>query len=571
MMRVAVYVRVSTAHQVHQQTIDQQLARLRVYLQEQGLALSDQLIFRDDGYSGARLNRPGLDHLRDAVRERCLDRLVLTAPDRLARNYVHQMVLLEEFEQHGCQVEFLDRPMTQDPHDQLLLQIRGAVAEYERTLITERMRRGRLAKLRAGVLLPWTRAPYGYRPHPDRPRDPDGVTLDAGEAAVVAEIFARYLEPGAGLLQVARTLRERQICSPTGKPTWGIATVRGILSNPAYTGQVYTGRMRYRTPSIRRSATHPIGQPHDSGTVVPPAEWIPVATVPAIVTQAQFDLVQSKLAKNKSFARRHNTVHPYLLRALVSCGHCRRACIGRTLAHSPYSYYLCSGKFKATAAGHEPCPSRFAPAGQLDDLVWQDLCDVLTHPAELTRALERAHAGHWLPQQLQARHENLRKARLSLGQQLDRLTDAYLHNIIPLPEYERRRRELEQRDQALAEQAAHLSAQAERHAEIAGLAIAIDDFCARVRTGLANANFEQKRQLIELLVDRVIVTDSEVEIRYVIPTHPRSEHIRFCHLRTDYFDYPEVGRRRPDHRDRQECGDAIRGHRPVQAWLFRHR
>lgn len=185
------------------------------------------------------------------------------------------------------------------------------------------------------------------------------------------------------------------------------------------------------------------------------------------------------------------------------------------------------------------CPSRFAPAGQLDELVWRDLCEVLSHPDELARALERAHGGHWLPQELQARRENLRKGRASLSQQLDRLTQAYLHSIIPLPEYERRRRELEQRDHALAEQEGQLCAQAERHEEIAGLAIAIDDFCARVRGGLANADFAQKRQLIELLVDRIIVTDTEVEIRYVIPTSPSSEHVRFCHLRTDYFAHPD--------------------------------
>ena len=200
-MRAAVYVRVSTPKQVHQQTLEQQLERLRDHLREQGLTLEESLIFRDDGYSGSRLNRPGLDRLRDAIRERRIDQLVLTAPDRLARNDVHQVLLLEEFEQDGCQVQFLDRPMSQDPHDPLLLQIRGAVAEYERTLITERMRRGRLAKLRAGILLPWTHAPYGYCPHPDRPRDPHGLTLDPGAAAVVSEIFARYLEPGVGLLQ----------------------------------------------------------------------------------------------------------------------------------------------------------------------------------------------------------------------------------------------------------------------------------------------------------------------------------------------------------------------------------
>ena len=115
----------------------------------------------------------------------------------------------------------------------------------------------------------------------------------------------------------------------------------------------------------------------------------------------------------------------------------------------------------------------------------------------------------------------------------ERLTQAYLQAIIPLPEYERRRRDLAQRDQALAEQETQLSAQAERHEEVAGLAIAIEEFCARVQRGLVNATFEQKRQLVELLIDRVIVTDAEVEIRYVIPTHPSSEHIRFCHLRKD--------------------------------------
>jgi site-specific DNA recombinase len=119
----------------------------------EGWTLEPTHVFRDDGYSGATLARPGLDRLRDAIKAREVDRVLVTAPDRLARNYVHQMVLLEEWEQSGCAAEFLDRPMSDDPHDHLLLQIRGAVAEYERTLIAERMRRGRLVKLRAGTLL----------------------------------------------------------------------------------------------------------------------------------------------------------------------------------------------------------------------------------------------------------------------------------------------------------------------------------------------------------------------------------------------------------------------------------
>jgi site-specific DNA recombinase len=152
--------------QAQAQTVEQQLERLKRYADEQSWAIPVEHIFRDDGYSGASLKRPGLDRLRDRAVARNLDLAVITAPDRLARNYVHQVLLLEELEQHGCRVQFLDPPMSQDPHDQLLLQIRGAVAEYERTLISERMRRGRQRKLEAGLLLPWTRAPYGYRVGP---------------------------------------------------------------------------------------------------------------------------------------------------------------------------------------------------------------------------------------------------------------------------------------------------------------------------------------------------------------------------------------------------------------------
>lgn len=93
---------------------------------------------------GASLSRPGLDQLRDRAALAEFDRVVVTAPDRLARKYVHQVLLIEELPAHGCSVEFVERPMSQDPHDQVLLQIRGAVAEYERTLICDRMRRGRL-------------------------------------------------------------------------------------------------------------------------------------------------------------------------------------------------------------------------------------------------------------------------------------------------------------------------------------------------------------------------------------------------------------------------------------------
>jgi site-specific DNA recombinase len=260
-----------------------------------------------------------------------------------------------------------------------------------------------------------------------------------------------------------------------------------------------------------------------------------VATIPAIINQEQFDLAEAKLAQNQSFAKRNNKSHHYLLRALVSCGRCQSACTARHLK-SGQSYYVCSAKANPIQSRkEEKCPSRFSPAQQLDDLVWQDLCDVMTHPEGIIQALQRAYGGHWLPQELQARRESLRRGRTQLQQQLDRLTDAYLNGIIPLAEYQRRRYDLEQRVETFNRQEDQLSPQANRQVEVAGLVKSVEDFCQRIQATLEQATFAQKRQLIELLIDRVIVNDGDVEIRYVIPTTPESEHIRFCHLRSDYF------------------------------------
>jgi site-specific DNA recombinase len=403
-MRVAIYARVSTQHQAQTQTIEQQLERLLAYVAQKGWELPEENIFRDDAISGANLNRPGLDRLRDRVSAREIDCVVITAPDRLARNYVHQMLLVEEWEKCNCQIEFLERPLSHDPHDQLLLQIRGAVAEYERTLIADRMRRGRQAKFRAGLLLPWTKPLYGYQLDPDHPRDPTKVTINEVEAAIVREMFHFYQQEEATLYRLVQHLHILGILSPGGVSYWSTATLRGILTNPAYTGRLYEGRTHTLKPRLRRSATHPIGQPGESHVQAPPEDWILVATIPTIIEPEQFEQVQAKLAHNQQAAKRNNHAHQYLLRALVSCGFCQLSCSCRTL-HPEYHYYYCHGRTDVVYQRlHKNCEARYIPANQLDELVWQDLGQLLTHPEIITAALQRAKGGGWLPQEMQARH-----------------------------------------------------------------------------------------------------------------------------------------------------------------------
>ncbi|MDT5295439.1 MAG: site-specific recombinase [Acidobacteriota bacterium] len=534
-MRTAIYVRVSTVTHSQQHTIEEQINRLRTCLLSRGEATADEHIFRDEGRSGATLNRPALDRLRDQVRLGDYDRILITSPDRLARNYVHQMLLLEELERAGCRVEFLDQPMGDTPHDHLLLQIRGAVAEYERALIGDRMRRGRPARYRAGLLLPWTRPVYGYLLDPERPRDPQGVRVSEAEAAVVRQIFAWYLEEGASLSSIVNRLFAHGVASPSGRPRWRHTTVRFLLRNPAYTGTLYAARTHTCRAQVRRSALAPIGKRNEGVRAPRPREeWVTVGTIPALVTPEQYELVQQKLARNRQFAARNNTAHDYLLRALVSCGLCGLAATGRT-AGVGYPYYVCAGKRADGAGGSGRCRSRLTPARQLDGVVWADLCAIIREPRLIALELERAWGGRWLPEELTARREGLRKARAGLGQQVERLTEAYLGGVLDLGEYERRRREIEARTEAFASQERELVQQMGRRHELAGMVGGVEDYCRRVSEGLAGASFEQKRRLVELLIDRVVVTEEEVEIRYVIPMSASGEHARFCHLRTNYL------------------------------------
>src|SRR4051812_35099961 len=287
-------------------------------------------------------------------------------------------------------------------------------------------------------------------------------------------------------------------------------------------------------PIIRQPLLHPIELGLVDKRRTDPTEWIAVARVPALVDQAQFDRVQERLAYNRGMARRNNGVHAYLLRGLVSCGHCRRACGGRHLRPG-YAYYVCPTKTqRRDLVVQERCRARHIPARQLEDLVWRDLCQVLQHPQMIAAAMERARGSHWLPQELQARRATLRRGRAALGQQRGRLTEAYLSGVIPLGEYERRRREIEARLAGLERQEQQLAAEAARDGETAKLAGHVETFCRRVQEGLAVADLAGKRGLLELLVDRVVVTDGAVEIRYALPTGPDGEREPFCRLRSDY-------------------------------------
>jgi site-specific DNA recombinase len=181
------------------------------------------------------------------------------------------------------------------------------------------------------------------------------------------------------------------------------------------------------------------------------------------------------------------------------------------------------------------CPARFIPASQLDELVWADLRAVLERPELVAQAVERAHSGAWVPGELRRRQATLRSVRASVARQRQRLLEAYLAEVIDLNTFQRQDQTLGQQEADLLAREREVAAQGERLAGLSAIARSMTAVLEQLRVGLGQAGFEQRRQLVELLIDRVVVTDGQVEIRYVIPTTDHSAKTRFCHLRTDYF------------------------------------
>jgi DNA invertase Pin-like site-specific DNA recombinase len=231
-MRVALYARVSTEAQEARGTIGSQLEALRQRVADEGHELVDE--FCDDGHSGARLDRPGLDAMRDAAETGLLDAVWCLSPDRLARVYAYQVIVIDELARHGVSVFFHDAPpLDNDPQARLLTQVQGVIAEYERAKIAERYRRGKLWRSRTGEVIAW-KCPYGYRRIPRGADRPAHLEVYEPEAAVVRRIFEDSVHADLSIRQITRRLNQDCIPSPTGKSVWGTSTIGRILRNEAY-------------------------------------------------------------------------------------------------------------------------------------------------------------------------------------------------------------------------------------------------------------------------------------------------------------------------------------------------
>lgn len=523
--RIAIYARVSSEQQAQHNTIASQLATIHAFATTQGVKVDPDLIFADNGISGTTLMRPKLDLLRDKAVAGDVDQVLILSPDRLARKYTHQLLLVEEFKKLSVTITFVNRQIATSPEDQLLLQMQGVIAEYEREKILERHRRGKLHKAQQGNVSVLSGAPYGYVYIPATATEHARYEVLEREAAIVRRVFHLLVNEQQSLSAIARVLNTEQIPTRRDVGAWERSVIWAMVRNPAYTGQAAYRKTqavdRTRPTKPARTQSFYPKHTHSSSRDRPQEDWIHIP-VPALISEAVFQQARERLEMNKRLSPRNNKKNEYLLSGLLRCQQCGYALYGKPTSNSQYTrrYYRCAGQDGYRWKDQRVCGAHPVRVDAIDDLVWEQTCKLIAQPElvlqEYTRRTQKKQR-----QQTDAAVLLAKKRRESKQQELEkeRLLDLYQSGQVELAELEPRLKTLRAKLKKLQEEYALIEREAKEAHHRLQLIEQFTAFTQRMTTNLSTLGFAERKQIIRLLIEEVVVNTAteEITVRHILP------------------------------------------------------
>jgi site-specific DNA recombinase len=445
------------------------------------------------------------------VADGAFDAVLVHDPDRLARNYVHQMLLVEEFERHGCRLHFARRPIGRTPAERLLLQMQGVIAEYERAKIRERTRRGKLHRMRNGETVAGRRT-FGYRYYSKHGDSPARFEVVPEEAEVVRKVFDWFANGQGSIRGVAARLNEDVAAKPLRGGRWSSSNIHNILRNSMYYGVGHANRVEAVLPT-RDRPLQPVYRkyPKTGKRERPREEWLPF-NCPAIVAEETYRLAQDRLARNKELSSR-NTRHDYLLRGLVICGDC-----GRRFQASPQTgRYICAYTRRqvAEAQGVACCGNTMRPGiAELDDAVWKAVVDLIKRPSTLRKYHKLLH-GQILPKSCSDGDLAGRKERLE--ERIRRINDLYVRGDIDRSGHAERMRAAREELHKVTSKIDKLKEQHLEDDEIEQMLQSFASFSSSIKKEIAEVDFATRRHIVENMVKRLIVGKNDITIEYAAP------------------------------------------------------
>jgi site-specific DNA recombinase len=520
MKMAAIYARVSSEQQREEHTIASQTAALREFARSHALEVPKEWVFEDEGFSGASLERPGLERVRDLAAEGQLEVVLAYAPDRLSRKYAYQVLLIEEFARHSVETVFVKAPQSASPEDQLLVQFQGMIAEYERAQILERSRRGKRHRARSGEVSVLSGAPYGYRYIRKSDEAPAAYEVLEAEACVVQRVYAMYTVEGLSMGEIARRLNAEGIATRKQSARWERSVVWAMLRNPAYRGAACFGKTRVAgrirlTRALRRRGG--VVSSDSGGHERAREDWIEIP-VPALVSEESFARAQELLQENKMRSRRR-TITPSIVQGLVSCQKCGYA-FSRTSTYTTarkIHYYKCIGSDSWRKLGGPVCDNRMVRQDLLDHVVWTEVIRLLEDPTLIQRELDRRLAAARSADPTKRREQSLHSELTRVGKGIERLLTAYQEELLSLEQLRERMPALRQREHTLRGELQAIADQCTERAAFLRLAETLTAFLARLRSAADTLDIMERQRIVRLVVKDILIGEDSIVIRHCIP------------------------------------------------------
>src|SRR5262245_40730760 len=527
-LRVALYARVSGEQQAKEDTIDSQIESVTQRIASDGLVCDPELRFLDDGVSGTILARPGLERLRDQAAAGAIDRVYMLDPDRLSRKYAYQVLILEELARCGIDVVFLRNPVGRGPEADLLLQVQGMIAEYERAKIMERCRRGKQHAARRGAVNVLSGAPYGYRYIGKHEGGGEArYQVVAEEARVVRKVFEWVGQDRCSIGEVCRRLQRDGVPTRTGKSAWDRSVVWLVLKNPAYKGTAAFGKTRsgpLKPQRLRPQRGRPEQPRRPVSRVDTSSQDQIFIEVPALVSEDLFEAARAQLEENRQRRRDRPRRGRYLLQGLVVCKRCGYGCYGKPTSRAsakgqvPYAYYGCTGSDAYRFGGQRLCWNKQVRTDVLDATVWDDVRQLLAEPERVRSEYQRRLQGPKPGPSHEAEHIN--KMIKNVKKLISRLIDAYGDSLLDKSEFEPRIVAARERLVKLEAEHRQRISEAAQEVELRLVIGRLEEFAWRVSQELQGPGWDTRREILRALVKKVEVDEQEIRIVYRVSPSP---------------------------------------------------
>lgn len=500
---VAIYARVSTEEQREGQTIDSQVAELERFITQKGWCLID--IYKDEGWSGSLLARPQLDRLRDDASLGKFNLVLINDVDRLARDVSHLGIVKRDLERRGVEVVFRKLPTEKSPTSNLMINILGSFAEFEREMIADRTRRGRRHKVEARQQFLGSKPAYGYRYiRRDRATGREGfLEVVPEEAAVVKCMYQWVDKEGLSARQVQQRLNMKCDQPRSGKG-WAKSTVLRVLRSEMYAG-VWHYNKHYSCEPENPKKQGRYKPPKSSTRLRSRTEWLPVILPDhlRIIERVQWESVQRQLTKNISFSPR-NSQHSYLLKGLVQCGSCWATYVGDP-CHGKF-YYRCVKRCKSLPTIREEV---------LDETVWNAIEEVVRNPQLVLDQVAHFQKRNEANKKRQANEVSEVKGTLDqIHDEESRILEAYRRGIISPIQLGSELEKLKARKNSLSERKHQLVEDRKNFANLA-VRYSLIDYCEKVSGQLKSFTAEQRQRFLRLLIESIVFEGDKIRIKGV--------------------------------------------------------